>query len=34
MVEEVDLETLLAGSRVTFDGWLGPPWLKEGWFHA
>jgi len=25
---------LLAAPRITLDGWLGPPWLKEGWFHA
>jgi hypothetical protein len=33
-VEEVDLDTLLAPSRIGPDLWLGPPWLKEGWFHA
>ncbi len=33
-VEEVPLETMLALPRISFDGWLGPPWLKEGWFHA
>ena len=34
VVEEVELDALLAASRITLDGWLGPPWLKEGWFHA
>jgi hypothetical protein len=34
VVEEVQLDALLAASRITLDGWLGPPWLKEGWFHA
>ena len=33
-VEEVDAETLLATHGLSLDGWLGPPWLKEGWFHA
>ena len=34
VVEEIELDALLATSRITLDGWLGPPWLKEGWFHA
>ena len=34
VVEEVELDALLAAPRITLDGWLGPPWLKEGWFHA
>src|SRR5262245_63182563 len=33
-VEEVDLEDLIAPQRIGVDGWLGPPWLKAGWFHA
>ncbi len=33
-VEEMELGTLLADHSATLDGWLGPPWLKEGWFHA
>ncbi len=33
-VVEVDAETLLASHGLSLDGWLGPPWLKEGWFHA
>ncbi|HEV8662283.1 MAG TPA: hypothetical protein VGT06_03940 [Candidatus Methylomirabilis sp.] len=33
-LEEVDLDALLAPHRVSLSGWLGPPWLKEGWFHA
>lgn len=33
-VEEVDLGRLVAGHRLSVNGWLGPPWLKEGWFHA
>jgi hypothetical protein len=34
LVEAVELDTLLAGARASLDGWLGPPWLKDGWFHA
>jgi hypothetical protein len=33
-VEEITLDNLLAPSRISLNGWLGPPWLKEGWFHA
>ncbi len=33
-IEEVDVEGLLASNSLNLDGWLGPPWLKEGWFHA
>jgi hypothetical protein len=33
-VEEVGLEELLAESRFDLLGWMGPPWLKAGWFHA
>jgi hypothetical protein len=34
MVEDVDLGGLLASARVGPDLSLGPPWLKQGWFHA
>ncbi len=33
-LREIDLDRLLAGWRTAVNGWLGPPWLKEGWFHA
>ncbi len=33
-LREIDLDRLLAGRRTAVNGWLGPPWLKEGWFHA
>jgi hypothetical protein len=33
-VEEVDAAGLLAGSMRSVNGWIGPPWLKAGWFHA
>jgi len=33
-VEEIDVESLLAAHGVALNGWLGPAWLKEGWFHA
>jgi hypothetical protein len=34
VVEEIDLQSLLAPYMVTAGGSFGPPWLKEGWFHA
>ncbi len=33
-VEVVELDALLAPHRLHLNGWLGPPWLKAGWFHA
>ncbi len=33
-VEEVDARDLVASHTVSVNGWLGPPWVKEGWFHA
>lgn len=33
-VETIDVAELLAAHSVNFDGWLGPPWLKTGWFNA
>ena len=34
IIETVDVEGLLASNSLNLDGWLGPPWFKEGWFHA
>ena len=31
---ELPLDDLLASHATSLNGWLGPPWLKEGWFHA
>jgi hypothetical protein len=33
-VEEISLDDLMADSRFDLAGWMGPPWLKAGWFHA
>ncbi len=33
-LEQIDVDDLTAPQRVSVNGWLGPPWLKEGWFHA
>ncbi len=33
-VEEIDAQDLVSSSRINLNGWLGPPWMKEGWFHA
>jgi hypothetical protein len=34
MVEEVELDALIGAERIAINGWLGPPWIKAGWFHA
>jgi hypothetical protein len=34
VVEEIPLSSLLDGVETRLLGWHGPPWLKEGWFHA
>jgi len=34
VVEEVTAADVLAAHGTTVNGWMGPPWLKEGWFHA
>jgi hypothetical protein len=33
-VDEVDAADLVASSMTSVNGWLGPPWVKAGWFHA
>jgi hypothetical protein len=33
-VEAVDAAGLVAGARYALNGWLGPAWVKTGWFHA
>ncbi len=33
-VEAIDAQDLLRSARISLNGWLGPPWIKEGWFHA
>jgi hypothetical protein len=33
-VDEVDAAELLTSSAMPINGWLGPPWLKAGWYHA
>ena len=33
-VEEVDLPSLAPDLGTSLNGWIAPPWLKEGWFHA
>jgi hypothetical protein len=34
VVEEVAAADVLATHGATTNGWMGPPWIKEGWFHA
>ena len=33
-IEEVSAADLVASSMTSVNGWLGPPWVKTGWFHA
>jgi hypothetical protein len=33
-IEEIDAAELVAASATSLNGWLGPPWVKSGWFHA
>jgi hypothetical protein len=33
-LEEMSLGALLREEATRLNGWMGPPWLKEGWFHA
>src|SRR3989442_4193821 len=33
-IEVVEARELMAKASVRYDGWSGPPWLRQGWFHA
>ena len=33
-VEEVGAAELVTSSTISLNGWLGPAWIKTGWFHA
>jgi hypothetical protein len=33
-LEEIDVQDLLADRETRLNGWLGPPWLKQGWFQT
>jgi hypothetical protein len=33
-VFDVDAADLIASSTRTINGWIAPPWVKAGWFHA
>jgi hypothetical protein len=33
-IVEVSAAALVLSGTLAFNGWLGPAWLKEGWFHA
>jgi hypothetical protein len=33
-VAEVDANRMVGSAITTVNGWLGPPWLRKGWFHA
>ncbi len=33
-VIEIDAAELVASSTLALNGWLAPPWVRTGWFHA
>jgi hypothetical protein len=33
-VIEIDAAELVNGAMIAMNGWLAPPWVKSGWFHA
>jgi hypothetical protein len=33
-VDEVDAAALVASAMFSVNGWLAPPWVRTGWFHA
>src|SRR5215813_7578980 len=33
-VDEVDAAELVASAMFSMNGWLAPPWVRTGWFHA
>lgn len=33
-LEQADVSELVASHGISVNGWLGPPWAKEGWYHA
>jgi len=34
LVTEVDVGELVASAMFSVNGWLAPPWVRTGWFHA
>jgi len=34
VLEEVPIDGLVSAASVQLGSWTGPPWIKEGWFHA
>jgi hypothetical protein len=33
-VAEIDAAELMASATLVMNGWIAPPWVKTGWFHA
>jgi hypothetical protein len=33
-IETVDVGALVAAATFATNGWVGPPWVRNGWFHA
>lgn len=34
LIEEIDISHLVADAAWVLNGWLGPRWVRSGWFHA
>jgi hypothetical protein len=33
-IEIIDVGALMAKASTRYNGWSGPPWIRQGWFHA
>jgi len=33
-IEIVEVSALMAKAGTRYNGWSGPPWIRQGWFHA
>jgi len=33
-IEIIDVAALAARASARYNGWSGPPWIRQGWFHA
>jgi len=33
-LEVIEVAALAAQARARYNGWSGPPWIRQGWFHA
>jgi hypothetical protein len=33
-IEIIDTTALMTQASARYNGWIGPPWLRQGWYHA